>query len=377
MTPDPADPTTAIIGLDRSDIAADATVEAFAPGRVNLIGEHTDYTGGLALPMAVDMGTTVRGTRSGPAVRLASAHMAGLVEIPDAAAGVSDPHAISPQWGTYVAAVVDELAQRGQAHGFDGVIGSTLPIGAGLSSSASLELAVTLALGFHGTTADLAALGQIAEQRASGVPCGLMDQLTSACGIPGHALLIDFSTSAVTAVTMPDDLEVVVVHSGQSRTLATSAYAQRRLECEAAADAVGPLRDADLSAVESLGNPVLRSRARHVVTENQRVLDMVTALNNADAVGAGRLLTASHQSLAQDFGVSTGVLDTLVARLESIDGVFGARLTGAGFGGCVVALTVPGTLTAADGVWPVQPAGGATVTVAGSRQAPGARILSP
>jgi galactokinase len=357
------DPTAVFLGLDPTHVTDATTIEAFAPGRVNLIGEHTDYTGGLALPMAVDMGTTVRGTRTGSAVRLASAGIPGLVEIANAAAGVTDPAATDPPWGTYVAAVVDELSRRGQVNGFDGIIGSTLPIGAGLSSSASLELAVALALGFHGTAADLATLGQAAEQRASGVPCGLMDQLASACGIPGHALLIDFSTLEVAAVPMPGDIEVVVVHSGQSRTLAGSAYAQRRAECEAAAERVGPLRHARLSAVEALDDPVLRKRARHVVTENQRVLDMVDALHAGDPVTAGQLLTASHRSLARDFEVSTDVLDTLVSRLESTDGVFGARLTGGGFGGCVVALTAPGSLAAADNVWPVRPAGGATVTV--------------
>lgn len=356
------DPTAVIVGLDPAATPEGTAVEAFAPGRVNLIGEHTDYTGGLALPMAIDMGTTVRGVRATTSVRLTSSDAAGMVEIPDVTAPIADPAATGPPWGAYVAAVIDGLTRRGQGGGFDGIITSTLPIGAGLSSSASFELAVALALGFRGSTADLARLGQDAEQRASGVPCGLMDQMSSACGLPGHCLLIDFSTSAVTAVPMPDDIEVVVVHSGQSRTLAGSAYARRRAECEAAAEQVGPLRHADLAGVDTITDAVVRRRARHVVTENQRVLDMVAALDAGDAVGAGSLLTASHRSLADDFEVSTDILDTLVARLEAIDGVFGARLTGAGFGGCVVALTAPGTLTPSDGVWPVRPAGGASVT---------------
>jgi galactokinase len=363
MTPQPVhDPAATLVGLDPATVFDDSTIEAFAPGRVNLIGEHTDYTGGLALPMAVHMGTTVRGTRTGSTVRLASGQQAGLVDIPDAANGVANPVDTVPVWGTYVAAVVDELSRRGQVGGFDGVVGSTLPLGAGLSSSASLELAVALALGFHGAAGELAALGQTAEQRASGVPCGLMDQLTSACGKASHALLIDFTSITVEPVTMPDDIEVVVVHSGQSRTLAGSAYAERRAECEAAAGRIGPLRHADRAGVEALDDPVLQRRARHVVSENGRVLDMVAALAAGDAGAAGRLLTASHQSLANDFEVSTPALDALVARLEAVDGVFGARLTGAGFGGCVVALTAPGALTAADGVWPVRAADGATVT---------------
>lgn len=355
------DPTAITLGLGPDAIAVGTTVEAFAPGRVNLIGEHTDYTGGLALPMAVDMGTTVRGVRTASAVHLTSDDLAGVVEIANAAAGVADPAATDPAWGAYVAAVADELARRGQGGGFDGVVRSTLPIGAGLSSSASLELAVALALGFSGTAMDLARVGQTAEQRASGVPCGLMDQLTSACAVPGHALLIDFATNAVATIALPDNVEVVVVHSGQSRTLAGSAYAQRRAECEVAAERVGPLRHADLADVDAIADPIVRRRARHVVTENRRVLDMVTALDSGDTEAAGALLSASHHSLAHDFEVSTDVLDALVTRLEAIDGVFGARLTGAGFGGCVVALTTPGTLAASDGVWPVRAAGGASV----------------
>jgi galactokinase len=310
------------------------SVTAFAPGRVNLIGDHTDYTGGLALPMAIQLGTTVSGERQGTTVDLRS---------PD---GDSDTRC-------YVDAVAAELEP---AAGFVGRISSTLPIGSGLSSSASLEVAVALALGFDGPPRALAELCQRAEQRAVGVPCGIMDQLTIAAGVDGHALLIDFADCSTEPVPIDDDAEVVVVHSGESRSLSGSAYAERRAECEAAAQRIGPLRKATIDDVAALDDDVLRRRARHVVTENARVVDATEALRASDLVAAGQLMTDSHASLRDDFEVSTPALDALVDRLVATPGVHGARLTGAGFGGCVVALTRPGAL--AEG-WVVQPSDGA------------------
>ena len=334
----------------------DTRVRAFAPGRVNLIGEHTDYTGGRALPMAVHLGTTIEGVRRVGAVALTSsdADEPARLELP-----VDDPATVEPTWARYVAGVAHELATTS---GLDGSVTSTLPVGAGLSSSAALELASALALGFVGDPLALARLGQRAEQLASGVPCGLMDQLASACGVEGHALLIDFTTTEVTPVPVPEGIDVVVVHSGQSRTLVGSAYADRRRACEQAAGRIGPLADADEAAVATLDDPVLRRRARHVVTENARVLDLVAAFDADDRQAMGDLLVASHRSLAEDFEVSTPVLDALVEHLVRMPGVLGARLTGAGFGGCVVALTEPGALT--EG-WTVRPAGGARIEVVG------------
>jgi galactokinase len=326
------------------------TVRAFAPGRVNLIGEHTDYTGGLALPMAIDLGTTVTGRRGGDRVRLRSADEPEPAEV---VLRGDDPATVEPAWGRYVAGVVHELRP---GVGFTGDVTTTIPIGSGLSSSAALELAIALALGFAGPATALAELGQRAEQLASGVPCGLMDQLASASGQDGHALLMDFATGTVTPVPLPDHLAVVVVHSGQHRTLVGSAYAERRAACEAAAAEIGPLRDADLAAVGALADPVIRRRARHVVTENQRVLDVVDALRAHDAGAAGRAMLESHRSLRDDFEVSTDALDQLVERLTATPGVHGARLTGAGFGGCVVALAEPGAL---DEGWVVRPCAGA------------------
>ena len=313
-------------------------VTARAPGRVNLIGDHTDYTGGLVLPMAIDRWTTVTGVRTRGEIRLQSRQPA------DASA--------------YVRAVAAELRLGG---GFDGWIESTVPIGAGLSSSAALEAAVALALGFTGPPIELARLCQRAEHRATGVPTGIMDQLTAVAGVEGHALLIDCTTLEVTPVPLPDGVDVVVVDSGQRRSLVTSAYAERAAQCAAAEAVVGPLRMATMDAVAGIADAAVRRRARHVVTENARVAAFAAALEAGEMAAAGRLMAASHASLRDDFEVSTPVVDALVARLAGVPGVLGVRMTGGGFGGCVVALAPSGAL--AEG-WLVRPVGGAEVAAA-------------
>lgn len=350
------DPTTTHVGVPGG---SGTTVRAEAPGRVNLIGEHTDHSGGVALPMAVHLTTTVTGRRGGDAVRLRSAgHPDAHVPL-----DVTDPTSPTVPWARYVAGVVVELRPE---HGFDGEVTSTVPEGAGLSSSAALELAVALALGFEGTAGELARLGRRAEQAAAGVPCGLMDQLASACGIEDHALLADFGDESVTPVALPADLEITVVHSGQDRRLAGSAYAERAAAVAAVAERLGPLRTLTVAVVERLDDPVLRRRARHVVTENERVLEAVDAIGRADRRRLGTLLSESHRSLRDDFEVSTPALDRLVERLVAQPGVFGARLTGAGFGGCVVAVAEPGAVDPDDHAraWRVHPALGAGITVA-------------
>lgn len=329
-------------------------VTARAPGRVNLIGDHTDYTGGLVLPMAIDRETVVEGVRGGTEVRLRSDAAPGAARIP---LDVAEPAATEPPWARYVAGVVAEI---GPAEGLTGSIRSTLPVGVGLSSSAALEVAVALALGFAGERIELAQLCQRAEQRASGVPCGIMDQLTIVSGRPGHALLIDCDTLDVEPVPVPVDAEIVVVDSGERRTLAGSAYATRRRQCEEAAGRIGPLRRADEHDVARLGDPVLRRRARHVVTENARVAAFAVALAQGDLVAAGALMGDSHRSLRDDFEVSTPALDALVEALVATPGVFGARLTGAGFGGAAVALCAPGALS--EGLV-VRPSTGASVRI--------------
>ena len=327
-------------------------VRARAPGRVNLIGDHTDYTGGFVLPMAVDRATTVDLVRGGDTVELTSAEEPepALVDL-----GVGEPRSLRPEWARYVGGVV--TAVRPAAGGW-GRVESTVPLGAGLSSSAALEVALALALGFEGSPLELALACQRAEHLATGTATGIMDQLASAAGRPDHALLIDCASLEVTPVPLPGDVEVVVVDSGQRRSVAASAYEERRSDCEAAAAVVGPLREATVADLDALPDARLRRRARHVVTENARVLESVEALRTGDLAGAGRLMNASHASLRDDFEVSTPELDELVDRLTATPGVYGARLTGAGFGGCVVALTAPGS--PAPG-WRFQAVGGATV----------------
>jgi len=328
-------------------------VRAFAPGRVNLIGDHTDYTGGLALPMAVELGTTVEVRTGGRRIELWSAEEAesALVDLdaPD------EPRMVQPPWARYVAGVV---AVAGPTVGAVGTVRTTLPMGAGLSSSAALEVAVALALGFDGPPRELALACQRAEHLASGVPSGALDQLASVSGLAGHALLVDCASLEVTPVPMPAGADVVVVHSGQARTLAGSAYAERRAQCEAAAGMIGPLRTATVDDLSRLDDGLLRRRARHVVTENRRVLDFADCLTSGDLAGAGRLMAASHFSLATDFDVSTPVLDALVTELTAVPGVYGARLTGAGFGGCVVALA---DATSPVRGWRLHPSPGASV----------------
>ncbi len=309
-----------------------------APGRVNLIGDHTDYNDGLVLPLAIDRECLVAWRpRDDGRVTVGSLDLGGTVDV--AADGRDDPAAVTaPTWGRFVAGLVRSLARRGRpATGLDAVVSSTVPPGSGLSSSTALEIALALAVtgaaGFELPPHELALAGQEAERLATGVPGGLMDQLVSLHGQAGHALFIDCRTREIEPVPLPPELGVLVVHSGLPRTLATSAYAERRAECEAAAARLGvaTLRDADPGRVAAM------PRARHVVSENARVVDMVTALRAGDLAALGPLLLASHASLRDEYEASTPELDLLVDLLVG-EGARGARLTGAGWGGCVVAV---------------------------------------
>jgi galactokinase len=307
-----------------------------APGRVNLIGDHTDYTGGLVLPMTIDRWTEIR-YRTADRIELTSVDEADPVRLP---LHIDDPAAVTPAWGRYVAGVVAELCP---AHGIAGEVTTTIPIGAGLSSSAALEVAVALALGHSGSALELAQLCQRAENRASGVPSGIMDQLCIAAGSRDHATLIDCGELTVTSVALPADVEVVVQFIAH-RTLVGSPYAERVAECAAAEREIGPLRFADRAAAESIADRVVRDRAVHVVTENQRVRDFCAALAAHDLTTAGALMVESHVSLRDRYATSTPVMDGAVERLAATPGVFGARMTGGGFGGCIVALAEPGAL---------------------------------
>ena len=329
-------------------------VHAHAPGRVNLIGDHTDYAGGLALPFAIDLGTSIDGTAGGTRLSFVSGNDPEPVELA--------PGDVPPTgWGRYVAAVTAEL---GPVDGFTGTVVSDLPIGAGLSSSASLGIALALAMGFDGTPMELARLGQRAEHRAVGVPCGVLDQLAIVEGRAGHAMCIDFTDLSVEQVPIPDDLDIIVVHSGQERALADSQYAERQASCGRAASIVGPLASADIVDVDRIDDETVRMRARHVVTECDRVREAVDALRRDDRALLGALMTGSHRSLRDDFEVSTPKLDRVVDRLLRVPGVHGARLTGAGFGGCVVAIADRGAVADPTSFtkrgWIVRPSDGAT-----------------
>jgi galactokinase len=309
-----------------------------APGRVNLIGDHTDYNEGFVLPVAIDLSCVIRSTpNEDGVVRIRSEDVDGSVEL--AADGSTSPADIADLWGRYAAGVVGTLAERGRPPvGIDAVVTSTIPLGAGLSSSAALEVAVGLALcdaaGFELPQLELALACQEAEHVATGVPCGIMDQLASLAGRHNHALLIDCRSLEVRPIALPPRLAVLIVHSGVSRSLAESAYAERQEACAAMAALLGlhSLRDATMEQVAD------EPPARHVVSENARVLAAAEALEAGDVAAVGPLLNESHASLRDDFQVSTPELDALVAALQEA-GAIGARLTGAGFGGCVVGLS--------------------------------------
>jgi galactokinase len=320
-----------------------AALVASAPGRVNLIGEHTDYNGGLCLPLALPQRTTVNLTvRADRRLGLASAQEEGtweghVEERPDG-------------WAAYVAGVVAMLRADGyDAPGFDATIDSEVPVGAGLSSSAALECAVATAVaGLLGLDLDdaerrrLAAVCIRAENDYVGAPTGGMDQTVAMLAQPGHALLLDFGDDSVTPVALPLDeagLALLVIDTRVSHTLSDGSYGDRRAECASAALLLGvdSLSDAAPDAVEDLADPVLRRRARHVVTENARVRDAVSCLDSGDWTGLAALLDASHTSMRDDFEISCRELDLAVLSARAA-GALGARMTGGGFGGSAVAL---------------------------------------
>ena len=315
-----------------------------APGRVNLIGEHTDYNDGFVLPAAISLETTIAFVASDERrVELAS---------PEASVAFSlDAFGNERGRGDYVKGVAWSLMEAGVAvRGFRGVLGSTVPIGAGLSSSAALELAAAWALCSGAPPVDamqLARLAQRAENEYVGVQSGLMDQFASSCGVVGSAMLLDCRSLAWRAVPLPAGLQVVAIDSGSPRRLAASEYNARRIECGIAARRLGvrSLRDATLDMVERLGG-VERMRAEHVVRENGRVLETVAALESGDLATVGRCMAESHASLRDLYEVSSPALDALVEIASAVEGVVGARMTGAGFGGCTVNLVRRGSVGA-------------------------------
>ncbi len=334
-----------------------------APGRVNLIGEHTDYNDGFVLPCAIDRATTVAiSPARGSTTTIVAADYEGARD----SFAIDAPIAHRPEveWAAHGRAIHAAFRARGLAlPATEIVIGGNVPQGAGLSSSASLGVALARALAAIGghyelTPTDLALIAQSAENDFVGVACGIMDQLASARSVAGHALLIDCRSLAATPIALPADVAVVIVHSGIERGLVGSAYNERRQQCEAAARHYGvvALRDLDEAALVAGAaglNPVAFRRARHVVSENARTLAAADALKSGDLRHLGGLFAASHASMRDDFEITLPAIDRLVAiAAQAIGGHGGARMTGGGFGGCIVAVTTHGR--AADVVAAVQ-----------------------
>lgn len=327
------------------------TLVAAAPGRVNLIGEHVDYCDGFVLPMAIErqtlVGAAARTVVGGPSVaRVHSTAFDETVELPLECSG---PPAGGPAWSRYVAGVIAGFVRRGATiPPFDAVVDSTVPLGGGLSSSASLEVAVATLLtaltGHAIPPIDLALLCQRAEHEFAGVPCGAMDQCASTLCLRDHLLLLDCRSLEVVQVPfVRSDLTILVTNSNVRHSLDDGGYAARRADCERAAAILGvdSLRDAALDQVETarvaLGDRGFR-RARHVVTEIARTQTAAVAVARDHWDTLGELMAESHRSLRDDYEVSCAELDLLVGLAAREPGVIGSRMTGGGFGGCTVTL---------------------------------------
>ena len=324
---------------------------AMAPGRVNLIGEYTDFNDGYVMPMTVDRGVYIAiRKRSDKRVRAASIRYDELIDYE-----LDQFTAPTPgSWSSYVFGVVEELRLRGLVDsGFELVVDGNLNLGAGLSSSAALEVATALALqqvfGFEMSDVEMAKLCQHVEHHYANVMCGIMDQFACRIGRKEHALVLDCRSLEYKNVPIEfGDYRIVIVSSEVKRSLASSAYNTRRAECEEAVEHFGQfapnvraLRDVSMQMFEEHGDELsdtVRRRCRHVIAENQRVLDAVTALESGHLQEFGRQMTESHKSLRDDFEVSCAELDLLVKLATATEGVLGSRMTGAGFGGCTVSV---------------------------------------
>ena len=329
---------------------SDTPTVALAPGRVNLIGEHTDYNDGFVLPMAIDRGVAVAFAQRNDG--LLRAHSVDFGETRTAELSKLQLRGVS-EWFDYVAAVVWVMRDEGmKPRGLDMVIAGDIPIGAGLSSSAAVEMAVARALNFASTEdwepVRMATICQRAENEYVGVNCGIMDQFAASACEAGSALLLDCKTLGHSLVPIPSAATFVVMDTGVRRTLATSEYNARRASCEAAVERlrrsnpeVTSLRDVDAralsAAADSMDKTVL-DRAMHVVNEIQRPPRMAEALIAADLDSAGMLMNESHASLRDLYEVSCDELDCITAIAREHNGCYGARMTGAGFGGCAIAL---------------------------------------
>jgi len=330
-------------------------VVARAPGRVNIIGEHTDYNGGYVLPTVLPRETIVELERRDD--DLVTIYSTALSSTEASRYRLGDEEPVG-DWTDYVRGVTQALGRRHPLGGFDARIESTVPVGRGLASSAALTVAVQRALRERFSLAlddlDLAHIAQGVENDFVGARVGIMDPLAASLGREGEALFVDTRDLTIRRVPIPPGIELVVIDSGSAHRHATGEYNRRRAECEEAAERLGvqQLRDiteSDLRRISVLPDTLAR-RARHVVTENTRVLEAVAALEAEDAERLGSLLNASHRSLRDNFQVSTDAIDALVERLRRQSGVLGARITGGGFGGAVLAVALEGAgRAAADG----------------------------
>lgn len=331
-----------------------ANICVCAPGRVNLIGEHTDYNDGFVLPMALSMVTVIAG-------KATDNNICKIVSICDV---IGDENEIEfdihdrknlksgdPKWANYVKGCIAQFPCTKILPGFNAVIVSTVPVGAGLSSSAALEVGTYTFLEaltgcFTTKLEEKALVCQNVEHHFAGVPCGIMDQFISVMGKEGHALLLDCRNLSVKHIPIEniDDNVFLITNSNSPHKLSSSAYCERRDSCFEASKLLGKksLRDATLEDLEVLKSKncseVMIKRARHVITEIQRCLEAAVALENGDLMKFGILMNESHNSLRDDYEVSSPELDILVSAAREVEGVVGSRLTGAGFGGCTVTL---------------------------------------
>lgn len=348
-----AELTDAANTLLRETLQRGAAINVFAPGRVNLIGEHTDYNDGFVLPCALPVGTAVAmAPREDHRIRAVS--LMGGVRLQDEFD--ADQHIERMPigfWGNYLRGVIAAMQQAGiHPMGADLAFVGNVPPGAGLSSSASLAVAAARALAapvtqLEASPAAIARWAQSSEHHYAGCQCGIMDQMAAAIALPGEALFLDCRSLESQRISLPPGITVLVAHSGAERTLATGEYNLRRLQCESAAQHLGvrSLRDAsadDLQAHQARLSSEEFRRARHVVGENARVLELIEAFKTRDLQSVAGVLRRSHASLRDDFEVTIPVVDQLVDFLnDTIDeagGLGGARMTGGGFGGCVVAI---------------------------------------